>query len=183
MGAVYFTSDLHDGHRAIGKYRNPITPIVTDIESNREFILSKWRARKQDKVFLLGDIFFAKDSHEFIKSLLGTKDLILGNHELETQSRSSLLEINEAVNHIYGLTKGKWINQKFWLSHAPLHPSELRGKKNIHGHIHHKDQDFMNLYSDNYDSRYINVNMDVLLPRTGEIMLTAEELIEYSKGF
>ena len=49
------------------------------------------------------------------------------------------------------------------------------------GHIHDKKKDFMNIGTDNYDPRYVNVNMDVLLPRTGEIMLNIDELFEYMK--
>ena len=41
----------------------------------------------------------------------------------------------------------------FWLSHCPVHPNELRHKKNIHGHVHNKTVD---------DDRYINVCCDVV---------------------
>lgn len=180
MGTVYFTSDLHDGHKAIGKYRSDIAAEVVCPESNREFIRSKWRAKKHDKVILLGDVCFSKDSHIFIKSLLGIKELILGNHDLENTSRSSMSELQEAFIKIYGLSKWKGQGEKFWLSHCPLHPLELRDKRNIHGHIHNKDLDFMNKGTDTFDERFINVNMDVLLPRTGEIMLTIDELFEYA---
>ncbi len=38
--------------------------------------------------------------------------------------------------------------KNFWLSHAPVHPGELSGKKNLHGHTHFELMG---------DPRYINV--------------------------
>lgn len=38
--------------------------------------------------------------------------------------------------------------KNLWLTHAPIHPDELRGKKNVHGHCHGH---ILN------DKRYINV--------------------------
>jgi calcineurin-like phosphoesterase family protein len=39
----------------------------------------------------------------------------------------------------------------FWLSHAPIHPEELRGKPNIHGHVHTNTLN---------DSRYFNASLE-----------------------
>ena len=192
MANIWFTSDLHDGHRNIGTYRSSLAPEVTCVDSNREFIRSKWRAKKKDKVIILGDCCFAKDSHLFMQTLLGNKELVLGNHDLENTSRNSLSELQEAFTKICGVRKWGSKNKntktgeslgKFWLQHTPIHPNELRGIRQLHGHIHDKDKDFMNIGSSNYDSRYINVNMDVLLPRTGEIMIDLKELEDYVGGF
>jgi hypothetical protein len=60
------------------------------------------------------------------------------------------LHMKDLVNvydKIYSLYKYK----EFWLSHCPIHPEELRGKKNIHGHTHYHNID---------DSRYFNVSME-----------------------
>ena len=38
-----------------------------------------------------------------------------------------------------------------WLSHAPIHPEELRGKFNIHGHVHDNTLQ---------DPRYANVSLE-----------------------
>ena len=41
--------------------------------------------------------------------------------------------------------------KEFWLSHAPIHPEELRDRINIHGHVHYKNID---------DARYFNVSCE-----------------------
>lgn len=41
-----------------------------------------------------------------------------------------------------------WSYKGFWISHAPIHPEELRGKKNIHAHTHnYKIKDSFNYRS------------------------------------
>lgn len=183
MGNVYFCSDLHDMHNAIGKYRSAQIPEVTSPETNREFIGDHWRAKKRDTVIMLGDIFFGADSHEFIGSLGGNKKLVPGNHDLENDSRTSLIDIMRVCSSIRGIYSKKYLGEKIWFSHVPMHPSELRGHPNMHGHIHNIWQDYMNKGTSHYNKNYINVNMDVLWPRTGQIMIDLEELPEYRKGF
>lgn len=183
MGNVYLISDLHDMHRKIGDYRCTVAPEVTCVEQNREFIRKHWRAKKHDKVFILGDCGFDKKSIKFIKSLIGEKDLIPGNHDFENKTRPTPTEWDTVFNHIRSSYKWKPENHRFILSHIPVHPSSLHEYINIHGHIHTCEKDFMNVNTEHYDPRYINVNMDVLYPRTGEIMISLDELTDYMKGF
>ena len=189
MTCLYLTSDLHDGHRAIGKYRSSIIPEIVSVETNREFIRKNWRATKRDCTILVGDIMFAKDSADFIKSLPGKKILVAGNHDFENSSRTNIVEATEVFDKIYGVYKrsipllADHQKAKAWIQHTPMHPSELRGGFCIHGHIHDTRKDFMNKESEQYDSRFINVNMDVLYPRTGKIMISADELHSYAIGY
>lgn len=184
MPNTYFTSDLHDGHRAIGKYRSGIIPEIVDAKTNREYIGDNWRATsKHDTVIITGDVFFAPDSHIFIGKLAGHKKFFLGNHDLQNNSCSSLSQIMSVCDSVTGIEKRKYFGGKYWVTHAPMHPSELRGCGNIHGHIHSTHQDYMNKNTPNYDARYININLDVLFPRTGKIMIDVNELDEYRKGF
>ena len=39
----------------------------------------------------------------------------------------------------------------YWLSHCPIHPNELRGKYNLHGHVHNKTVE---------DVRYFNCSLE-----------------------
>lgn len=132
MANVWFTSDLHFGHNNIQKFRLE----VASEEDNRNRILQDWRdcVTKRDDVYVLGDAAFTMESVQEFGKLPGRKYLVRGNHdELNTQV---YLKYFTAV---YGLKKYK----EFWLSHAPIHPAELRGKINLHGHVHyqsiHKD--------------------------------------------
>lgn len=56
-------------------------------------------------------------------------------------------DLCNAYDAVYSLFKYK----DFWLSHCPLHPNELRGKKNIHGHVH---------FQSIPDSRYFNTSLE-----------------------
>lgn len=59
----------------------------------------------------------------------------------------STAKLCEAFDEVHGLLKYK----EFWLSHAPLHPDELRGKNNVHGHVHTESVN---------DLQYLNVSVD-----------------------
>jgi calcineurin-like phosphoesterase family protein len=59
----------------------------------------------------------------------------------------SMRQLVDAYDEVYSLFKYK----NMWLSHAPIHPDELRGRVNIHGHTHYHVID---------DSRYLNVCME-----------------------
>lgn len=142
MANVWFTSDLHFGHKNIQKYRLG----VTSEEDNRRRIIADWDklVTKRDDVYVLGDAAFTMDTVECFNNLAGRKFLVRGNHdELDTQVYLKYFKT------VYGLKKYK----EFWLSHAPIHPNELRGKINLHGHVHYQDVE---------DSRYFNMSVESL---------------------
>lgn len=126
MSNVWFCSDLHFGHKNIEKFRT----FIIDETDNRETIKAHWndRVHKKDVIYVLGDAAFTMDTVKDFGTLPGRKILIRGNHDkLDTQVYLKYFE------GIYGLLKFK----EFWLSHAPIHPDELRGKVNLHGHVHY----------------------------------------------
>jgi len=73
----------------------------------------------------------------------GNKVLIMGNHD--TMPASKYLEL---FNNIIGTVRYK----KYWLSHFPIHESELYDKTVIHGHTHSKGI---------ADPKYINVSVEM----------------------
>lgn len=129
--SVYFLSDLHLGHRNVHKYRT----CFATAEEHDLFILCKLGStlNKRDKVFLLGDNCFTKDAFDKLIAVIPNGCVIvyvLGNHDLE---RDLTVEyIKSRVHSVEALIKYK----HYWISHAPIHPKELRGKRNIHGHTH-----------------------------------------------
>lgn len=142
MGQVWFTSDLHFGHRNIQNFRKE----VSSEEDNRTRIKLDWQklVTKRDDVYVLGDAAFTMDTVVDFNELPGRKFLIRGNHdELDTQVYLKYF------NSVFGLKKYK----EFWLSHAPIHPNELRGKFNLHGHVH---------YQSVKDDRYFNICVENL---------------------
>jgi calcineurin-like phosphoesterase family protein len=139
MSTVYFWSDLHLGHANIHKFR----PQFKDEKDHFEYIKSTWKAtvNKHDKVFILGDCCFTIEALKEFDTWAGRKVLILGNHD--TDRKLSMQDLLYCYDEIHSLYKHK----EFWLSHCPIHPDELRGKMNIHGHTHYHRID---------DNRYYN---------------------------
>ena len=142
MSDIFFTADLHFGHKGIANFG---TRPVKSAKENIEWITDNWNSivTKRDVVYVLGDVCFKLDHLPFLKNLRGQKILIKGNHD-----RLSNKAYSEYFVNIHGILK-KW---GFWLTHCPIHPQELRGHKNIHGHVHGATIP---------DDNYINVCVDV----------------------
>jgi len=163
--SVYFTSDPHLAHKNIAKFR----PWVTSVEQSDSMFLSEWgkTIKKRDIVFVLGDVAFDETSLAKLGSLQGRKILIKGNHDnmVSTELQCAVFE------EIYGLLSYK----KFWLSHAPIHSSEMRSRiANIHGHIH--DKIVMNKHLGIPNPSYVNVCVDHLYPTTGKMFASLDEI-------
>lgn len=141
---VFFISDLHLGHKRIIEFSLDHRECET-VDSHDEWIIKQWNSvvTKRDVVYILGDIAFSKDGLSKVSRLSGIKKMIFGNHDGYKISEYDAV----GLKIIGGLVRYK----EFWLSHAPIHPEELRGKKNIHGHVHQRSLD---------DDRYINVSVE-----------------------
>lgn len=172
MTRVHFIADAHLGHENIAMFAGEYRPIQTS-DDNTAWICDFWNEHvshktapgKRDIVYCLGDMAFTEHHLELIGKLPGRKILIKGNHDdiISTWAQSQVFE------EIYGLYRYK----NWWLSHAPIHPEELRGKPNIHGHVHHNTL---------ADPRYFNICPENLMrlplalnPRKGP-MLELDEL-------
>lgn len=148
MSTPRFIADTHLGHKNISKYRKVFESTLHNDLFFMEVLEST--CTKRDIMYFLGDSIFDKKYIPFIKSLPGVKILIMGNHD------SEYVDIKELVNgfdEIHSLVKYK----EFWLSHAPIHYDELRGKKNIHGHVHTnsvQSTDYLNVSVDSSFMKY-----------------------------
>ena len=151
MSKVYILADLHWGHRNAIKWREQFpTP-----EEHDEFIFENIMSTvtKRDTLWLLGDCFMGEDSLSKayqIKKKINRLHLVVGNHDTDRANRYLNLKrlmCSNVLDSAHGLYKYK----KSWLSHAPIHPEELRGKFNIHGHVHTATID---------DPRYFNVSCE-----------------------
>lgn len=142
---AFFISDLHFGHNRILHF-SPLRGGGTTDEHN-EWLVDRWNSRvqKRDVVYVLGDVAFGKEALRYIPMLRGNKRLVAGNHDCYAP------ELYQEAG--FKLLPGLFRYKEFWLSHAPIHPDELRGKRNIHGHVHASSID---------DSRYINVCVEAL---------------------
>lgn len=148
---VKFWSDLHLDHPGALRFR----PWFKNMKEHDEYILDTLSKHigKQTKLILLGDIAVGREGLAKLKSVIHNvpNQLIMGNHDAERQGLS-IRDLAEVYDDIQALGKQTGGGKKFWLSHCPLHPNELRGKLNIHGHVH-----TISLR----DPRYINVSFEM----------------------
>lgn len=154
MSNVYFISDLHLKHVNALKWAGPYRPGPDIFYHDMVLIDNIKKLSKNDVLYILGDIVLGSGGLEDLLRLNEApcrKMLVRGNHDDRFTTKELLMVFEE----VYGIVKYK----KAWLSHAPIHPSELRGNINIHGHVH------MNSVRDHYhqyDERYVNVCVEAL---------------------
>jgi calcineurin-like phosphoesterase family protein len=129
VSRVFFISDLHLGHRSILQFAGPLRGGTT-VDEHDEWLVNQWNSvvGNRDLVWVLGDVAFDIDKMPLLAQMKGRKKLVRGNHD-----KFDLGVYLKYFDDVHGLVKYR----DFWLSHAPIHPSELRGRKNIHGHTHH----------------------------------------------
>ena len=143
---TFFIGDTHFGHKNIIGFNRPE---FDDLAEMHECMIERWNAvvRPKDIVYHLGDFAFGKTWVPAIAPQLnGTKHLILGNHE-----HKDIDIYKYDFKKLFGCTGYK----QCILTHIPIHPQQFfRWKLNIHGHVHHKDEELMN------DRRYFNVCAD-----------------------
>jgi calcineurin-like phosphoesterase family protein len=139
-------------HHALKNF-SPIAASVPTHEDYIRLLIARWNSvvGKGDTVWVLGDI--AKNNAGLIRmeEFHGQKNLVRGNHD----SASSLGYLR-FFQTIHGILK----KYGFWISHCPIHPDELRGHKNIHGHVHQNEIKISGTQEN--DPRYIYVGADKL---------------------
>lgn len=173
----WIISDLHFAHKNILKFAGSLRGGTT-VKEHDAWLLDQINSvvKKGDLLYILGDIAMDKaglDSLHKIKC--GQKILIRGNHDIYDTK-----DYLEHFQQVYGLLSFKGT---FWFSHAPIHPAELRGRYNIHGHVHQ--------YSIN-DPRYINAcvemtygvpqSLDDLFEKHKEEVYNNRKAIKEAKG-
>jgi len=146
----YVISDLHLGHKGILKYRTEFS----NLEQMHSCIIENWNnvVTSQDKVYILGDVAWNKQALALLNSMNGEKVLIKGNHDI--------LPLKEYVKYFEDNIRGVMEYKGCILTHVPVHECQLsRFKLNIHGHMHDREVQTIELVSHNFigDSRYINV--------------------------
>ncbi len=166
MSKVFFIGDLHIGHRNIIKFRQYLG--LSTEQEHREWVMDNWQSvvGKRDKVYVMGDAAFGIDAlHEYGK-LNGSKILVRGNHD----DRWTAKDAEPYFDDIHGIIKYK----KFWLTHCPIHPDELRGKINIHGHVHTATVN---------DPRYFNVSVENVNGTPIELQELIQKVAENKEEF
>ena len=128
MAKVFFTSDLHFGHKNLCEGLRGMTA-----EDSDALIISNWNkvVSKRDMVYLLGDITMEKHKNikDYISKLNGHIIIVGGNHD----NARCCKEYRELGITVMGVL----IYKNYICTHIPIHESQLYGfAGNIHGHIH-----------------------------------------------
>lgn len=174
MSTVFFTADLHLGHKKVSELRGFETP-----EEHDAHIISVWNKTitKKDTVYVLGDI--ALSNYEYaldtIKNQLnGTKHLIAGNHDVVHpmhklgHSKTEILKWFDAFDTINPFLRKKHNGKEYLLSHFPYESwgdGEKRagsrytqyrlpdlGVPLIHGHTHGTERSHENMLHVGWDA-------------------------------
>lgn len=128
MSHVYVTSDWHIGHKGISeKFR---TRYSSDAVHDWDILeRAKQTVTKRDVLFVLGDVTWTRSGLELIDSFKFPCKMVMlkGNHD--TLPTSDYLAVFDQV-------EGAFQYKKYWFTHIPIHPSELRSRANVHGHCH-----------------------------------------------
>lgn len=159
MSRVLITSDLHLGHANAYKWRP-----FESMQEHDSVVFGKLidYIQPRDVLWILGDVILHPEAVKYItaiKTKLGNKGKLyvcLGNHDSDKGRDREQAGI--ALRHLVDEVHGVVSRYGFWLSHAPIHPNELRGKKNIHGHVHSNTIRLPDgpLTQGAIDTRYIN---------------------------
>ena len=148
---IYLIADTHFGHRAICKYR----PQFSSPEEHDEYVIERINSvvrKAREQLWILGDVCIKNPAYDFpklLRRLHGTLHIITGNHDYLPVYNG--FHVTTALVKKYG----------FWLSHCPIHPQELRGFYNIHGHVHYKTVDdprYVNVCCENVDFRPVHID-------------------------
>lgn len=138
--SVFFTSDLHFGHKNIIEFcKRPFN----SVEEMDEALIENWNSvvKPNDLVFNLGDFAFAPHWrwHELLARLNGNHILILGNHDISRWPGDKVMELFYRVEQQMIL---KVEEQYIYLNHYPFlcyggtyRPAGYTVWQ-LHGHVH-----------------------------------------------
>lgn len=129
---VYFTADMHFGHRGIIAMQNRRFESVEEMD---RVLLQNYNAvvHKDDTVYILGDICHhmkIEDADALIRKLNGKKYLIKGNHDKNYDPRL----FADMQDFMTASVNGQY----FAMMHYPMFswPKKNSGSIQVHGHIH-----------------------------------------------
>lgn len=137
---IWFTSDLHIGHKAvIPMSQRPYSEMTEMIED----MISKWntKVKKDDTVFILGDLAYKSSKKQitnFLSRLNGIKVLIRGNHDSRTRTPLEMFEWSAMIETIL-VVDGEH-KREVEMCHYPLLSwgNMRHGRINLFGHSHGK---------------------------------------------
>lgn len=189
---VWFTSDLHWGHRNIVKFcpqRQTEFGLSLDdpdmLMKHDDALINQWNntVSKHDTVYILGDLSFApaEETKKMLEKLHGKKHLILGNHDASCKGLENYFESVSQIKEV-------WFKRHMYsfldehmhctLCHFPLIAwnRRMHGSIHLHGHLHGSGDDL----NTNSEELRVDVGFDSKLGNCNLISL--EQLYQYMKN-
>lgn len=133
---IYFTSDLHFGHRNILHLCNRPFASVDEMD---DVLVDNWNRKihRDDVVYIMGDLMFRneKPAEWYLDRLKGRKHLFVGNHDGLWMKTVDLSHYFENVSMMGTFSDGQ---HKITGCHYPMMtwPSSGRNGYMVYGHIH-----------------------------------------------
>ncbi len=178
---IYFTADLHLGHKNLLKISNRSFPTVEEMDAR---LVENWnrKVKGNDTIYIAGDLCHkADDPEKYLAQLKGKKVLIRGNHDGW---------VEKIDKEKYFITVTPFLEQSLFgrtitFCHYPM--LEWKGSRkgldcarlgyHIHGHIHdRKDELYRSLFS---SPNALNAGVDI----NNFEPVTFEELCENNRIF
>ena len=178
---IYFTSDLHFGHKNIVDLCN--RPF-TDVDAMDSALIENWnqKVKKNDIVYLTGDVVWDKKKVAFyMEQLAGKKILVAGNHDSTWIKREECKKyFEEIVPYLEVHLNGHPIT----MCHYPMlewRSSREESKRklgyHIHGHIHNRIADEYRQLFLQFNALNAGVDINVFEP------VSFDELIQNNYKF
>lgn len=139
---MYFTSDLHLGHKKMLEVR----PFDTMLEHDDYIINQLKKVNPRSEIWILGDIACGEEDYALdrLSNVPATLHLVSGNHDSvfpyhrnAHKQQKKFLEVFESVQSIARVHFG---GRKVMLHHLPGPTPISRTEAMLHGHTHSKDK-------------------------------------------
>lgn len=160
MSRVLIISDTHFAHRNVHKFRKEFD--TADEHDDFVFNSIMQTVRKRDTLWMLGDIAFDLDGWlrvQEISKAVENLNIVIGNHDTDNAMRNQQFKAMVEGGYFHKVGSMFKLN-KYWLTHSPIHPDELRGRGNIHGHTHNHiihDERYINVCCERVDYKPVNL--------------------------
>lgn len=191
MNNIYFTADLHFGHKNILKHCLERPGAMNgDCKQHDEWLLKLWQETvdKWDSVYILGDLTFLKsdDARHLLEKLPGRKYLIEGNHDGSIRAYENyFVSVNQVLDIVIKPSRAPFLKQNLQLSlcHYPMLTWNHKpyGSIMLHGHCHGK----LDEYNQQSTDLRFDVGIDGVLSRrvgtekgTGFALIPLETIYE-----
>jgi len=135
---VYFTADLHFGHKNIIKFCNRPFDSVEDMDN---MLIKNWNdvVQYEDEIYIVGDFTMENGrAIRYLPRLNGKKYIITGNHDKFLHDTEEFHTYFEWIKEYEVISRQgfKWV-----LFHYPIAEWSgfYKGAIHLHGHVHNRE--------------------------------------------